>query len=70
MMGKVAVVTGSSRGIGRAIAVELARKGCRLVVNFSNNLSAAEEVLEEIRQQWHNNRCRCISSRVSTGTDR
>ncbi len=48
-MGKVAVVTGSSRGIGRAIAVELARKGCRLVVNFSNNLSAAEEVLEEIK---------------------
>lgn len=44
----VALVTGSSRGLGRAIAVELAVSGHDVVVNFAQNEAAAEEVVGEI----------------------
>ena len=43
--GKVAIVTGGSRGIGRAIAEELARAGARVVVNYNRNAEAAAEVV-------------------------
>ena len=46
---KVAVVTGSSRGIGRAIALTLAAGGAKVVVNFRNDAAAAEEVVRRIR---------------------
>ena len=41
--GKIAVVTGSSRGIGRAIAVRLAEEGCKIVINYSKDLDGAKE---------------------------
>ncbi len=49
MLDKVAVVTGSSRGIGRAIAMRLAAEGAKVVVNFHSNQPAAEEVVADIR---------------------
>ena len=45
---KVAVVTGSSRGIGRAIVLRLAQDGARIVVNYRGNKAAADEVVDEI----------------------
>ena len=45
---KVAVVTGGSRGIGRAIALELAQRGARVVVNYNRNEEAASEVVSAI----------------------
>ncbi|MBN1992078.1 MAG: SDR family oxidoreductase [Anaerolineae bacterium] len=49
MTGKVALVTGSSRGIGRAIALELAGRGADIVVHYLRKRSAAEEVAAAIR---------------------
>lgn len=46
---KVALITGSGRGIGRAIALELAREGADIVVNFFRNRQPAEETAEAIR---------------------
>ncbi|MBK5106961.1 MAG: 3-oxoacyl-[acyl-carrier-protein] reductase [Anaerolineales bacterium] len=47
--GKVAIVTGSSRGIGRAVATELAARGAAVVVNYLNSAAAAAEVAAEIQ---------------------
>ncbi|MCL4275554.1 MAG: 3-oxoacyl-[acyl-carrier-protein] reductase [Anaerolineales bacterium] len=47
---KVAIVTGGSRGIGRAIAVELASRGAAVVVNYNSSSSAAEEVVKQIQE--------------------
>ncbi|MBF0865535.1 MAG: SDR family oxidoreductase [Gluconobacter potus] len=47
---KVAIVTGSSRGIGAAIATRLAKDGLAIVVNYAGNAASAEELVAKIRQ--------------------
>lgn len=49
LTGKVAVVTGSSRGIGRAIAERLGRDGAKVVVTYAGNRDKAEEVVSAIK---------------------
>jgi len=47
---KVALVTGSSRGIGKTIALKLAEAGASLVINYKSNSWAADEVVESIKK--------------------
>lgn len=50
LAGKVALITGASRGIGRATALAFAREGASIVVNYAGNAAAAKTVVGEIEQ--------------------
>ncbi len=49
LKGKVALITGGSRGIGRAIALKLAALGADIIINYSSNEAKAEEVVNELK---------------------
>ncbi|MEI8376701.1 MAG: SDR family NAD(P)-dependent oxidoreductase [Planctomycetota bacterium] len=49
LQGKIAVVTEASRGIGRAIAIRLAKAGTSVVANYQKNAEAAAAVVTEIK---------------------
>ncbi len=57
LAGKIALITGSSQGIGRATALRLAQSGAEIVINYRNNASKAEEVKACIEDMGR----RCIS---------
>ena len=48
---KVALITGSSRGVGRAIAFAYAKEGASVVINYTSNQTAGEEVVETIKEK-------------------
>jgi len=50
LAGKVALITGASRGIGRATATLLAKAGCRVLINYHGKENAAKEVLAEVKK--------------------
>ncbi len=49
LSGKIAIVTGASRGIGRALALRLGHDGAAMAINYVNNAAGAEEVKAEIK---------------------
>ena len=51
-MNKVALITGSSRGLGRQIALEFAKKGYNVVINFKNEENKAQEVSQIIESEY------------------
>jgi 3-oxoacyl-[acyl-carrier protein] reductase len=67
LAGKTALVTGSSRGIGRAIATELARRGARVIVNYRAGSAAAEEACAAIAAAG--GQARAIGADVSQSED-
>lgn len=50
LSGKVALITGASRGIGRAIAIEFAKQGASVIINYSSDDEGAKETLEEVKK--------------------
>lgn len=62
---RIAVVTGSSSGIGRATALELAGRGCSLVLHARSNLDGLHETARELRSQFEC-RVRCITGDLSS----
>jgi NAD(P)-dependent dehydrogenase (short-subunit alcohol dehydrogenase family) len=52
LQGKFALITGSSRGIGKGIALKLAERGADIAVNYIQNEEAAKQTLEEVRKIW------------------
>src|SRR5262245_40279899 len=69
---RVALVTGASRGIGRAIALELARHGFDLMINYVSNAAAAEQACAEAQAASGDKAARIKMCRadVSAGRDR
>lgn len=69
-VGRVALVTGGGRGIGRAICLELAKDGCYTIVNYRSNDGAAEKTLSIIRENGgEGETCRFdVSDSGETGT--
>lgn len=65
--GQVALVTGGSRGIGRAISLDLAREGATVVLNYVKNEAAAAAVVDEIEQTGR--RAKAIQADVSVEDD-
>lgn len=49
LKGKVAIITGGTRGIGKSIALELSQKGASVILNYKNNDDNAKKTLEEIK---------------------
>lgn len=47
---RIAIVTGASKGIGRSISIELARRGCYIVINYMGDKNGAEETLAQVEE--------------------
>lgn len=64
---KVVLVTGSSRGIGRSIAVRFAKNGANVIINYKSNETEAQAITEIISS--YGNECMCIQADVSKEKD-
>jgi 3-oxoacyl-[acyl-carrier protein] reductase len=64
---RAALVTGASRGIGRAVALKLAECGAKIMINYKQSAAQAEEVAEQIRSQ--SGQCLTVQGDVSLAAD-
>lgn len=64
---KVIVITGSSRGLGRALAINLAKNGATVIINYCKNEGRARDTLEEIKK--YNDKCAIIYADVTSDSD-
>lgn len=64
---KVALITGGSRGIGKAIALELAKNGVNIAINYNSNEAKAKEVIEEAKS--YGAKAIAIKANVAIGED-
>lgn len=64
---KVILVTGSSRGIGRSIAVEFAKFGSKVAIHYNKNRSKADEVLDEVKK--YTDHCMIVQADVSVANE-
>ena len=67
LSGKVAVITGSSRGIGKAIAERMAEHGARVVINYRSSSAEAEELVAEI--EAYGGEALAVQADVSSAAD-
>ena len=66
-LNKVVLVTGSSRGIGRSIAVQFAKEGAQVIVNYKNSQKEAEAITEILSS--YGTDCICIKADISKEDD-
>jgi 3-oxoacyl-[acyl-carrier protein] reductase len=69
LTGKIALVTGGNRGIGRAIAVGLAEAGADVAVNYRTHQDEADEVYREIEGRWPGRRCVTVQADLARAGD-
>ena len=69
LTGKIALVTGASRGIGKEIAVTLAKNGATIIVNYNGSRERAEEVVKAIEEKT-GKKATLINPRYITGLDK
>jgi NAD(P)-dependent dehydrogenase (short-subunit alcohol dehydrogenase family) len=69
-MNSVGLITGASRGIGRGIALEMAKAGCDLVINYAGNVAAAEKTAADCRTAGKDVRAEICQADISSAEDR
>src|SRR5712671_1032310 len=73
-MNRVALITGASRGIGRGIALELARFGYDLIINFAGDAAAARQTaadcVAQAKEAGHKNRAEICQADIAAAADR
>jgi NAD(P)-dependent dehydrogenase (short-subunit alcohol dehydrogenase family) len=69
-MNSVGLITGASRGIGRGIALEMAKTGCDLVINYAGNVAAAEKTAADCRAAGKDVQAEICQADISSAEDR